>query len=96
MTKGLLNRIRITNDTVLNFFEDTKGEGAAGISIYNDGQTTLIIDDGTNEEIAPGQYFFVENDIPIINTSFRIRFKKEVGKANNAIMSYIVPIKQAT
>ena len=33
-----------------------------------------------------------ENEIPIINTAFRVKFKKEAGKTNSAIMTYIVPI----
>ncbi|MEB3036014.1 hypothetical protein [Capnocytophaga ochracea] len=92
MTKGLLTRIRITDDTVFNLFEDTKGQGAIGITIRNDGETPFIIEDGVNEEFAPKEYFMCENTIPVINTAFRVSFKKQTGKVNSAIMSYVVPI----
>ena len=53
--KGLLHSIRITDDIVFNLFSDTQGNGAVGLSLRNTGEVPLIIEDGANEEIAPGQ-----------------------------------------
>ena len=39
--------------------------------------------------------FMAENEMPIINNAFRIKFKKEAGKTNSAIMTYIVPIVES-
>ena len=83
--KGLLHSIRITDDIVFNLFSDTQGNGAVGLSLRNTGEVPLIIEDGANEEIAPGQYFFVESETAIVT------FKKETGKRPEAIMRYIVP-----
>ena len=89
--KGLLHSIRITDDIVFNLFSDTQGNGAVGLSLRNTGEVPLIIEDGANEEIAPGQYFFVESETAIVNTAFRVTFKKETGKRPEPIMRYIVP-----
>ena len=90
--KGLLNAIRITQDTTFNLLEDTQGQGAIGITLVNDGQTSFYIEDGANELVAPGELFTLENTIPVINEAFRVRFKSEPNKNNSAIMRYIVPI----
>ena len=89
--KGLLHSIRITDDIVFNLFEDTNGNGAVGLSLRYTGDVPVIIEDGANEEFAPNQYFFVESETAIVNTAFRISFKKEAGKRPEAIMRYIVP-----
>ena len=40
--KGLLNAIRITQDTTFNLLEDTQGQGAIGITLLNDGETFFL------------------------------------------------------
>ncbi|WP_448826702.1 hypothetical protein [Capnocytophaga bilenii] len=91
--KGLLNGIRITGDIVFDFFNDTQQRGVISFSLKNTGQTTLIIDDDVREEIAPGQFFFIESNVALVNTAFRIAFKNEAGKTNEAIIRYIVPLE---
>lgn len=91
--KGLLNGIRITSDIVFDFFNDTQQRGVISFSLKNTGQTTLIIDDDVREEIAPGQFFFIESNVALVNTAFRIAFKNEAGKTNEAIIRYIVPLE---
>ena len=91
--KGLLNGIRITGDIVFDFFNDTHQRGVISFSLKNTGQTTLIIDDDVREEIAPGQFFFIESNVALVNTAFRISFKNEAGKTNEAIIRYIVPLE---
>lgn len=92
MKKGRLFSTLLSTDTAINFYENTNQAGAMGLTIRNIGQTVLVIDDHTQEEIMPGDYFFIENTIPIVNTDFKIRFKNEDGKNNLAVMRYIVPL----
>lgn len=90
--KGKIFAVRLTSDRTFNFHDETMGRGAMGLSIRNVGETNLIIDDATQEEIAPGEYFLVENNIAIVNTDFRVKFKKDMNKRNDAVMRYIVPM----
>lgn len=90
MKKGLLSDFLITQDTDLNLLQITQGKGVIHLSIYNGGTSVLIIDDSTQQEIEPDNVFVVESLIPIVNTSFRLKFKKENGKVNRVFVRYIV------
>lgn len=90
--KGKLFGLLITQDTTFDFNDQTKGKGAVGISIRNIGQTPLIIDDATQERIMPGEYFLIENTMAVVNTDFRLKFDKNTGKTQLAVMRYIIPI----
>ena len=91
--KGQLFGVLLTDDRTFDFFEETQCKGAVGLSIRNIGQTDLIIDDDTQEKLSPGDYFFVENSIAVVNRDFRVKFKKENGKVNKAVLRYVVPLE---
>lgn len=91
--KGRLYSILITDDRTFDFYEETNCHGAVGISIRNLGDSVLVIDDTTQEEILPGEYFLIENDCALVNRDFRLRFLKEKGKQNKAVVRYIVPVE---
>ncbi|MFK8294819.1 hypothetical protein ACI760_01335 [Capnocytophaga canimorsus] len=89
--KGLYNAIVITDDSSLNFMDMSGGEGILHFSIFNAGDTILVLDDSTRQEILPGESFVIESPIAIVNESFRIRFKSDENKHNNKVfVRYIV------
>ena len=88
MRKGLLYRHRITDDTVFDFYSDTNKQGVVGLTIRNDGETSFIIDDSVGEEFAPREVFMAENEIPIINTAFRVKFKKEADFKTDSNLTF--------
>lgn len=94
MIKGRLYAIVLTDDCTFDFYQETQCAGAIDVSIHNRGQTTLVIDDATQEEILPDESFLVDNNVAIVNRDFRLKFKKEDGKINKVILRYIVPIEE--
>lgn len=91
IAKGLYNSSVITQETALNFMELSNQQGILHLTLFNAGDTVLIIDDSTQQEIMPGESFVIESPVAIVNTSFRVRFKKEKDYKNNRVfMRYIV------
>ena len=95
--KGLLHSIRITDDIVFNLFSDTQGNGAVGLSLRNTGEVPLIIEDGANEEIAPGQYFFCRKRNGYCKHCLSYHIQKRSGQAPrgyNALYSATTPLEK--
>ena len=89
--KGLYQAIVVTGATSLNFMEMSNEQGILHLSIYNSGDTNLIIDDATQQRILPDESFVVESSVALVNTSFRLKFEKNPTNKNNlAFVRYIV------
>ncbi|GET46910.1 hypothetical protein [Capnocytophaga felis] len=89
--KGLYNAIVITDDSSLNFMDMSGGEGILHFSMFNAGDTILVLDDSTRQEILPGESFVIESPVAIVNESFRLKFKKSEGKTiNKVFIRYVV------
>ena len=83
----------ITQDEILDFSESSQGNGVLSLTIQNIGNATLILEDGSMQEILPDDAFVVECDIPIINPSVRVSFKREAGKDDRrAVVRYIYEV----
>lgn len=76
-SKGFYNAILITSDTTLNFMDMSDRNGILHLTLFNGGDTILILDDATQQEVLPGESFTIESPVAIVNTSFRIKFKKK-------------------
>lgn len=89
--KGLYNAITVTKNTNLDFLQMSDGEGIIHFTLVNAGDTILVLDDSTQEEILPGETFVIESPVAIVNDMFRIKFKKDENHhTNKAIIRYIV------
>lgn len=89
--KGLLAGFIITQDTILNFMELSQNNGVVHLSLENQGNSTLIIDDFSKEEIASGQTFIIESPVAVCNTAFPLKFKPNATPSiNRVICRYIV------
>lgn len=91
--KGKLVSTVLTNDTVLDFEVLSGGRGIRHLSISNVGTSTLVIDDATQEEILPGESFFLESDIALINDDFSLRFARKTTQHNKVFVRYVVEIQ---
>lgn len=92
-SKGFYNAILITSDTTLNFMDMSDRNGILHLTLFNGGDTILILDDATQQEVLPGESFTIESPVAIVNTSFRIKFKKEAGYKDNRVFArYIVEV----
>ncbi len=88
--KGKLISTTVSKDSSLDFILMSGGLGIRHLSIKNAGTSTLVIDDVTKEEILPGEAFYVESRIALVNTEFKLRFKKDEKQSNKAFIRYIV------
>ncbi len=92
--KGRLVSAVITKDTVLDFKQLSGGLGIRNLTLYNAGNATLIIDDTTKQELKKGETFCLESHLSLVNTDFRLKFKKDEKKEKKVFVRYIVEIAE--
>lgn len=90
--KGKLVSTVLTSKATLDFDVMSAGRGIRNLSIHNVGKSVLVIDDATGERVYPGESWLVESPVNLINTDFSLLFIEEEGKANKAIIRYIVEV----
>lgn len=95
-TIGFLATKVITEDDNIDFYRLSDGMGLYTLSFQNVGGATLVIDDGSGQEIEPGEDFIIDAPVPVANREFRVFFKPKPTDYNpqdkRVVLRYIYPV----
>lgn len=86
--KGIMRALRFQDKTTFNLNKLSDGRGVYHFTVRNVGTANLIIDDTTQEIIAPGETWVLESTVAIMNDLLKFKFSGDGIK--DAIARFVI------